>query len=48
MAIFIPFRQTDTWRTFTGVKLNNNWNRTQYFRSVNFWQCNHSLEPELQ
>jgi len=24
-----------TWRTFIGIKLNNNW--TQYFRPANFW-----------
>jgi len=35
-----------TWRTFTALKLNNNW--TQYSRSAIFWQCNfQDNEPEL-
>jgi len=34
-----------TWRTFTGVKLNNNCN--QCFRPAVFWPYNPSLEPEL-
>jgi len=34
-----------TWRTLTGVKLNNN--RTQYFWPAIFWQCNQGTEPEL-
>jgi len=33
-----------TWRTFTGVKLNNNW--TQNSRPAIFWQCNQDTEPE--
>jgi len=27
-----------TWRTLTGVKLNNHW--TQYSRPAIFWKCN--------
>jgi len=34
-----------TWRTLTGVKLNNNW--TQYSRPEIFWQCNQDTEPKL-
>jgi len=34
-----------TWRTLTGVKLNNNW--TQYSSSEIFWQCNQDTKPEL-
>jgi len=34
-----------TRRTLTGVKLNNN--RTQYFSSEIFWQCNQGTKPEL-
>jgi len=33
-----------TWRTLTGVKLNNNW--TQYSRPAIFWQRNQDTEPE--
>jgi len=35
-----------TWRTLTGVKLNNNW--TQYSSPEFFWQRNQESEPELQ
>jgi len=34
-----------TWRTLTGVKLNNNC--TQYFSTEIFWQCNQDTELEL-
>jgi len=34
-----------TWRTLTGVKLNNNW--TKYSRPAIFWQCNQGTKPEL-
>jgi len=34
-----------TWRTLTGVKLNNN--RTQYSRPGIFWQRNQGTEPKL-
>jgi len=34
-----------TWRTLTGIKLNNN--RAQYSRPAIFWQCNQDTEPEL-
>jgi len=34
-----------TWRTLTGVKLNNNW--TQYSRLEIFWQRNQDTEPKL-
>jgi len=34
-----------TWRTLTGVKLNNNF--TQYSSPEMFWQCNQGTEPEL-
>jgi len=34
-----------TWRTLTGVKLNNN--RTQYSNPEMFWQCNQGSEPKL-
>jgi len=38
-------RPVYTWRTVTGVKLNNNW--TQYSSPEFFWQCNQDTEPEL-
>jgi len=34
-----------TWRTLTGVKLNNNCR--QYSRPAIFWQFNQDTEPEL-
>jgi len=34
-----------TWRTLTGLKLNNNW--TQYSRRAIIWQCNQDTKPEL-
>jgi len=34
-----------TWRTLTGVNLNNNW--AQYSSPEFFWHCNHDTEPEL-
>jgi len=34
-----------TWRTFTGVKLNNN--GTKLSRPAIFWQCNQDIEPKL-
>jgi len=34
-----------TWRTLTGVKLNNNW--TQYAWPAIFWQRNQDTEPVL-
>jgi len=34
-----------TWRTLTGVKLNNN--QTQYSGPEIFWQYNQDTEPKL-
>jgi len=34
-----------TWRTLTGIKLNNNW--TQNSKPAIFWQRNQDTEPEL-
>jgi len=39
------FRPVYTWRTLTGVNLNNN--RTQYSKPAIFWQRNKVNEPEL-
>jgi len=45
LTIVSPLGPVYTWRTFTGVKLNNKW--TQYFRPAIFWQRSQDTEPEL-